>query len=166
MNLTNCWTAVKKELVQSDSADGLSESTAAPPSCEDEAHSKLEDLGITSELLQATTKNARVRSLSNRDCINGTYRIILHRLQKQSDPFERDDGSERTVTEDLAASWGRSMSVHGEPGERRNSFGKTASMSYGGTDAKPKRNARHPSQPRQTKAQLQHQHQTKVCTIL
>ena len=166
MNLTNCWTAVNKDLAHSEREDGASESTAALPSCEDEAHSKLEDLGITSELLQTTTRNASVRSLSNRDCINGTYRIILHRLQKQSDPFERDDGNERAVTEDLAASWGRSMSVHGEPGERRNSFGKTATVSYGGTDAKPKRNTRHASHSRKTNAQLQHQHQTKVCTIL
>ena len=81
-------------------------------------------------------RNSNNKVLSNRDSINGTYRIILHRLQKQSNPIERDDLYDKAVNEDMAAPWGRSMSVSGEPGERQNSFGKTISVSYGGTGCK------------------------------
>ena len=133
-------------------------------SFEYEAHSKLEDLGITSELLQKTTKNSANKFLSNRDSINGTYRIILHRLQKQSNPIERDDLYDKTNNEDLSTSWGRSMSVSGEPGGRRDSFGKPISVSYGGTSAKPKRNINNTHQHRSPN--INAQHPTKVCTIL
>lgn len=35
------------------------------------------------------------RSFSNHDGVNGTYRILLHRLQKQMNPLERDDSYDR-----------------------------------------------------------------------
>ncbi|UJR28940.1 hypothetical protein I4U23_010157 [Adineta vaga] len=163
LNLTNYWTSVNKDLTKNDSNDCLPRTS----SFENEAHSKLEDLGITSELLQKTTKNSNNKVLSNRDSINGTYRIILHRLQKQSNPIERDDLYDKAVNEDLSTSWGRSMSVSAEPGGRKNSFGKPISVSYGGTTVKTKRNLNRPQpqQHRATNSDVQH-HSTKVCTIL
>jgi hypothetical protein len=164
LNLTNFWTSVNKN----ETTDGTSDLLPATSSFENEAHSKLEDLGITSELLQTTTtaKNATNQVRSNRDSINGTYRIILHRLQKQSTPIERDDLYDKTVNEDLSTSWGRSMSVSGEPGGRRGSFGKPISVSYGGTSAKPKRNLNNTHQSRQQQQQNNAHQPTKVCTIL
>lgn len=157
LNLTHFWTSVDKTASPN--------SLASASSFESEAHSKLEDLGITSELLQNTTTNSsNTKILSNRDCINGTYRIILHRLQKQSNPMERDDLHEKIVNEDLSASWGRSMSVSGEPGGRRDSFGKPISMSYGGTTVKSKRAVSNPRQQRATN--FNNPSSTKVCTIL
>jgi hypothetical protein len=160
LNLTNFWTSVNKDL------SNTTDSSPTTSSFEYEAHSKLEDLGITSELLQTTTKNSNNKFLSNRDSINGTYRIILHRLQKQSNPIERDDLYEKTINEDLSTTWGRSMSVSAEAGERRDSFGKAISVSYGGTSAKskPKRNINNTHQQRANNINIQHP--TKVCTIL
>jgi hypothetical protein len=160
LNLTNFWTSVNKDLSKSDTPDSL----RITSSFELEAHSKLEDLGITNELLQHTAKNSNNKFLSNRDSINGTYRIILHRLQKQSNPVERDDLYEKTVNEDLSASWGRSMSVSGEPSGRRDSVGKPISVSYGGTSVKPKRNMNNTRQQRSN--DINTQQPTKVCTIL
>ena len=163
LNLTQFWTSVNKDLKKSDS---ISDSIRTTSSFEDEAHSQLEDLGITSELLQTTTNNS-TRSLTNRDSINGTYRIILHRLQKQSTAIERDDPLEKVSNEDLAASWGRSMSVHGDPSERNETIGKPTSMSYGGTTARPHRNSLRTHQSRKRNLELiQHHQQTKVCSIL
>lgn len=157
------WTSVHKDLKNSDS---ISDSIRTTSSVEDEAHSQLEDLGITSELLQTTTNNS-TRSLTNRDSINGTYRIILHRLQKQSTPVERDDPLEKVSNEDLAASWGRSMSVHIDPTERAEPIGKPTSMSYGGTTVRTHRNSLRTNQILKRNAQLvQHHQQTKVCSIL
>jgi hypothetical protein len=64
----------------------------------------------------------------------------------------------------LSASWGRSMSVSGEPSGRRDSFGKPVSVSYGGTSIKPKRNISNTRQPQSTN--INTQPATKVCTIL
>ena len=160
LNLTNFWTSVNKDLPKT----GVRDSLPSTSSFESEAHSKLEDLGITSELLQSTTKNSNNKFLSNRDSINGTYRIILHRLQKQSNPIERDELYEKAGTEDLSASWGRSMSVSGEPSGRRDSFGKAVSVSYGGTTTKSKRNRSDTRQPRSKNGNPQPA--TKVCVIL
>lgn len=155
---------MNKDLTKHESIDGIAASVPATSSFEHEAHSRLEDLGITSELLQSTVRNANTK-LSNRDSINGTYRIILHRLQKQSNPMERDDLHEKVVNEDLAASWGRSMSVSAEPGARRNSFGKPISVSYGGTTVKTKRNVNAARQSRPMNVDARQQ-STKVCAIL
>ncbi|CAF1607394.1 unnamed protein product [Adineta ricciae] len=168
LNLTNYWTSVNKDVTKTETTNGTTNNLPKTSSFEYEAHSKLEDLGITSELLQKTTKNSNNKFLSNRDSINGTYRIILHRLQKQSNPIERDDLYDKTVNEDLSASWGRSMSVSAEPGGgRRGSFGKPISVSYGGTTVKTKRNLNRAQQqqyrPTNNNAQQQ---STKVCTIL
>ena len=57
------------------------------------------------------------------------------------------------------------MSVSGEPGGRRGSFGKAISVSYGGTSAKPKGNLNKTHQSRQQE-QINAQQSTKVCTIL
>jgi hypothetical protein len=164
LNLTNYWTSVNKDLCKTETSNSTSDSLPTTSSFEYEAHSKLEDLGITSELLQTTTKNSNNKFLSNRDCINGTYRIILHRLQKQSNPIERDDLYDKSNNDDLSASWGRSMSVSGDPSGRRSSFGKAISVSYGGASAKPKRNATNTHQYRSPN--INAQHPTKVCTIL
>ncbi|CAF0778554.1 unnamed protein product [Rotaria sordida] len=162
LNLTNFWTSVNKDLSKNESTNNIHNPTPPTSSFESEAHSKLEDLGITSELLQTTTKNSNNKFLSNRDSINGTYRIILHRLQKQSNPIERDEFYGKTVNEDLSTSWGRSMSVIGEPGGRKDSFGKPSSVSYGGTGVKSKRNNTHKRQLTGINAQQS----TKVCMIL
>ncbi|CAF4705300.1 unnamed protein product, partial [Rotaria sp. Silwood1] len=164
LNLTNFWTSVNKDLSKNQSTNSTPDSIPPTSSFEYEAHSKLEDLGITSELLERTTKNSNNKFISNRDSINGTYRIILHRLQKQSNPIERDDLYGKTINEDLTTSWGRSMSVTGEPGGRRDSFAKPTSVSYGGTGTKSKRNINITRQ-RQT-TDIHAQHPTKVCTIL
>ncbi|CAF2930773.1 unnamed protein product [Rotaria sp. Silwood2] len=164
LNLTNFWTSVNKDLSKNESTNSISDSIPPTSSFEYEAHSKLEDLGITSELLQTTTKNSNNKFHSNRDSINGTYRIILHRLQKQSNPIERDDFYGKTINEDLSTSWGRSMSVTGEPGGRRDSFGKPSSVSYGGTGIKSKRTTN--STYQRQLADINAQHPTKVCVIL
>ena len=166
LNLTNYWTSVNKDLTET--TNGTTNNLPKTSSFEYEAHSKLEDLGITSELLQKTTKNSNNKFLSNRDSINGTYRIILHRLQKQSNPIERDDLYDKTVNEDLSASWGRSMSVSAEPGGgRRGSFGKPISVSYGGTTVKTKRNLNRAQQQQHRPTNNNtRQQSTKVCTIL
>jgi hypothetical protein len=85
------------------------------PSLEQRAHLRLEELGITSELFQITSEN----SDNNRDNINGTYRIIFHRLQKQSNPLERDDSYDKRIKEDLSSSWERSMSLNNDAGGRK-----------------------------------------------
>ncbi|CAF1414509.1 unnamed protein product [Rotaria magnacalcarata] len=166
LNLTNFWTSVNKDLSQSQSTNSTPDSIPSTSSFEHEAHSKLEDLGITSELLQTTTKDSNNKCLSNRDSINGTYRIILHRLQKQSNPIERDDFYGKTINEDLSTSWGRSMSVSGEPGGRRDSFGKANSVSCGGTSAKPKRSVNNTPKRQSTYINGHGQQPTKVCMIL
>jgi hypothetical protein len=71
---------------------------------------------------------------------------------------------EKAVNDDLSASWGRSMSVNGETGGRRDSFGKPISVSYGGTSVKPKRNINNTQQQRSKN--INTQQPTKVCTIL
>lgn len=165
INLTNFWTSVNKDLSKNESSVSRTDSVPSTSSFEYEAHSKLEDLGITSELLQTTTKNSNDKFVSNRDSINGTYRIILHRLQKQSNPMERDEFYGKTVNEDLSTSWGRSMSVSVEAaGGRRDSFGKPNSVSYGGTSAKSKRSVNNTSHNQS--ANVNGQHPTKVCLIL
>ncbi|CAF4856030.1 unnamed protein product, partial [Rotaria magnacalcarata] len=70
LNLTNFWTSVNKDLSQSQSTNSTPDSIPSTSSFEHEAHSKLEDLGITSELLQTTTKDSNNKCLSNRDSIN------------------------------------------------------------------------------------------------
>jgi uncharacterized protein len=160
-NLTNYWTSVHRDAKKSESTSDCLRSAS---SFEDEVQSKMEDLGITSELIQKR-RNGDHAALSNRDCINGTYRIILHRLQKQSNPIEREDLSEKTMNEDLAASWGRSMSVHGEPVGQVESSNKVISFSYGGTTTRTKRPSQRTTESRKTNPNSYHQ-QTKVCTIL
>jgi hypothetical protein len=94
----------------------LSKTKSAKTSLEYQAYSKLEELGITSEVLRAMDKNSN----NNRDNINGTYRIIFHRLQKQSNSLERNDSYDNRIKEDLSSSRGRSISFNGETGGRKN----------------------------------------------
>lgn len=80
-------------------------------SFEYEAHMRLEELGITSDLVRSR-RSSDDRQLSYRDNINGTYRIILHRLQKQSIALERDDLYEAALNEGAVTTRSRSMSVN------------------------------------------------------
>jgi hypothetical protein len=83
------------------------ENRSSKLSLEEQAHLKLQELGITPN------------SDNNRDDINGTYRIIFHRLQKQSNPLEHDDSYDKRMKEDFSSSWDRSISLNNETGERK-----------------------------------------------
>jgi hypothetical protein len=91
-----------------------SPSSSEISSFEYETHLRLKELGITPELLQTNDENSDNESLSNRDHINGTYRILLHRSQKQSNSLERDELYDKRKNEDIPPSWSRSMSLNGE----------------------------------------------------
>ncbi|CAF3834210.1 unnamed protein product [Adineta steineri] len=113
LNLSYDWIPLSKTKTQS--------SISARTSFEYETHSKLEELGITSDILKLIRpKDSDEKYLSNRDSINGTYRIILHRLQKQSNSLERDLVYDRGISEDVSAPRGRSMSVNIETNPRKN----------------------------------------------
>jgi hypothetical protein len=92
-------------------------------SLEDQAHLKLQELGITPEISQITN----TESDNNHDNINGTYRIIFHRLQKQSNSLERDDSYDKRMKEDFPSSWDRSISLSNEIGERKPKYYPTNS---------------------------------------
>ncbi|CAF3405449.1 unnamed protein product [Rotaria sp. Silwood1] len=96
-------------------------SALIPPklSIEYETYLRLKKLGITSEYLQAMNNNSDNENFSNHDNINGTYRILLHRLQKQSNALERDDVYEKKMNEDFSSSRHRMMSLYNETGEQR-----------------------------------------------
>jgi hypothetical protein len=103
LNLSRDWVSVNNTKALS--------TIQARSSFEYETYSKLEELGITPEVVQLTNKNSDDKFLSNRDNINGTYRIILHHLQKQSNSLERDDLHDKKGNENLSPARGRSMSV-------------------------------------------------------
>jgi serine/threonine-protein kinase NIM1 len=84
-------------------------------SLEYQAHVKLEELGITSELSQTMNIN----SDKIRNNINGTYRIILHRLQKQSTSLERDNSYDKNLKDDIYSSYNRSISLNSDTGGRK-----------------------------------------------
>ncbi|CAF2600447.1 unnamed protein product [Rotaria sp. Silwood2] len=88
-------------------------------SIEHETFLRLEKLGITSEHLQAMNKNIDDNNFSNRDNINGTYRIILHRLQKQLNALERDDMYEKKMNEDFSSSRHHMISSYSKTGEQK-----------------------------------------------
>ena len=129
-----------------------------------EAHLKLEDLGITTELLKETQKNSNNNILSNRDSINGIYRIILHRLQKQSNSIERDDSYGKTVNEDLWTSWPHSTSVSGEPNEQIKSLETLDCVAYERKTTKPKQTVNNTDQHRLRNKNAQQS--TRVCMIV
>ena len=95
LNLANFWTSSKRRSSESNSNELLAE-RRLNSSLEVAAHAKLKELGITPELVRKATLNTRDELLFNPDSINGTYRIIIHRLQKQSNPLERDETSENS----------------------------------------------------------------------
>jgi hypothetical protein len=131
INLTSCWTSINKSLNKKESTTRTPEPLSPTSSFEYAAHSRLEELGITSELLQAVNKNSDETFFSNRDSINGTYRIILHRLQKQSSQLERDDLYDATVNDEFASSRERSKSITDDSSRRKESFSRRASVSSG-----------------------------------
>ena len=71
----------------------------------------LEELGITTEQLRKANQSSGDKLLYNRDSINGTYRILLHRLQKQSSALERDEQYNRSMSEEPTRSTHRSHSI-------------------------------------------------------
>lgn len=81
---------------------------------------KLQELGITSDIFRELYGNAD----ENHDSINGTYRIIFHRLQKQSNALERDDTYEKRTKDEQRPSWIRSMSY--TPGVDTRKYSKNA----------------------------------------
>jgi hypothetical protein len=163
LNVTHCWTSVNNDLTTTANTSDSLRTTRS--SFEDEAHAKLQDLGITCESLQKTSNNGNSKGVSNGDRINGTYRIILHRLQKQSNPIECDDLSEKIINDELIASWTRSMSVHGESCQHDDPFDKPAGdLSHGNTSMKSRRQLEQTRSSRKSNG-ISQQH-TKVCTIL
>ncbi|CAF3583897.1 unnamed protein product [Rotaria socialis] len=86
---------------------------------ENEAYLRLKQLGITSEHLQAMSENSDENHLSNRDNINGTYRILLHRLQKQSTALERDPLYGKQSHEDFSSSGTQKISGSIDTGEQK-----------------------------------------------
>ena len=156
LDLTQFWTSFSQDPSMSESAAQTSPNHAPFKfSFEEEVHSRLEALGITSDLIRQTIRDSDDKLLSNRDSINGTYRVILHRLQKQSNPLERDDLLDRTNDEDLMSSWTRSISVGDKASERQASSMKRRSLSH-------EVSRRHP-QHDLSRSQV---HMAKVCTIL
>lgn len=81
-------------------------------SIEHQAHLKLRDLGIT-------PSNIHPHTDTNRDNINGTYRIIFHRLQKQSNKLEHDSTYDKRMKEDITHNWARSISHTTEYDQRK-----------------------------------------------
>ena len=75
-------------------------------SLEDQAHLKLQELGITPEIFQSIYGDANQKH----DHINGTYRIIFHRLQKQSNALEHDETYDKRMKTERPPSWIRSIS--------------------------------------------------------
>lgn len=63
----------------------------------------------------------------NHDRINGTYRIIFHRLQKQSNALERDDTYDKRMKDEQRPSWNRSVSY--TPGVDARKYSKNAHVS-------------------------------------
>lgn len=115
LNLTNFWTSTSKDPSSDDTAD---RPTTPQSPCEHQAHTKLEALGITTELLRKANQYSTDKLLYNRDSINGTYRILLHRFQKQSTALERDVQYERSISEQPTPSYHRSQSISGVSGTR------------------------------------------------
>ncbi|UJR20702.1 hypothetical protein I4U23_023823 [Adineta vaga] len=112
LNLSYDWIALSKTKTLS----AISPRT----SFEYEVHLRLEELGITSDIVKSRKNpDSDEKYLSTRDNINGTYRIILHRLQKQSTPLERDDLYGDGTFDDSTIPRGRSMSVNIENRERK-----------------------------------------------
>lgn len=96
------------------------DSTPPRASFEYQAQARLVELGITSEVLKSRKdSSSSEKSLSTRDNVNGTYRIILHRLQKQSTPLERDDLYKQVLNDESITPRGRSMSVNIENRTRK-----------------------------------------------
>ncbi|CAF1428293.1 unnamed protein product [Adineta ricciae] len=94
--------------------------TPSRESFEYEAQTRLAELGITSDVLKSRKdSSSSEKALSTRDNINGTYRIILHRLQKQSTPLERDDLYEQVLNDESTTPRARSMSVNIENRARK-----------------------------------------------
>ena len=85
---------------------------------EKETYSRLKKLGITSEVLQVINNNSDDKHLSIRDNINGTYRILLHRLQKQSSVLERDDSFDERFNENFSLP-NNLLSFHHETNEQQ-----------------------------------------------
>ncbi|CAF2033569.1 unnamed protein product [Rotaria magnacalcarata] len=77
---------------------------------ENEAYLRLKQLGITYEHLQAMSETSAENHLSHRDNINGTYKILLHRLQKQSTALERDPLYGKQSHEDFSSSGNHKIS--------------------------------------------------------
>ena len=82
LNIDDIWT--------SPNGNNLSSSTSQSSSLEGAVYLRLENLGITREILQTITENPDKKHRLNYDHINGTYRILLHRLQKQKHQLEDD----------------------------------------------------------------------------
>ncbi|CAF1561954.1 unnamed protein product, partial [Didymodactylos carnosus] len=103
INLANVWATntIPKDMSLMAQTAIIPSDLPPQSSFEYEAHSILEEMGISSNVFRATENNV----LTNRDSVNGTYRIILHRLQRQSNQFEREDNNDRLLNEDLSSSY-------------------------------------------------------------
>ncbi|CAF0855260.1 unnamed protein product [Rotaria sordida] len=111
MNINNYYT--------SSNVTKISTSIPTKSSIEYETYLRLQKLGITSEYLQVMNKNSDDKNFSNFDMINGTYRILLHRLQKQSNVLERDDMYAEKFNEDFPSLQNHMMTSYRRTGERK-----------------------------------------------
>ena len=126
--MTNVWTCQTEDSTQSNSR---LKTPTKHSTLELEAHQRLKDLGITNEVLEKAAKYSRDKLLSNANSINGTFRLIFHRLQKQSNPFERDDQFLlKNLDDESPPSYNRVKSMNDVVVQRKDQQGKRRRASY------------------------------------
>ncbi|CAF1195841.1 unnamed protein product [Didymodactylos carnosus] len=145
LNLSNVWTTNQKRMNLTAQNTTIPRELQHQSAFEYEAHSQLEEMGISSNVFRTMENNV----MTNRDSVNGTYRIILHRLQKLSSHLECQE--DRLLSEDLSSS---SMNVNGR-NSTSNNRSTTRRVSTAGSGR------RTSSAKRRTQYK-----NTKVCTVL
>jgi hypothetical protein len=88
LHLSHFWTSTEQVTHETHSRQDV------PSTCslyESQVRAELAELGVTTQILERANQYARENLLLNRDSINGTYRILLHRLQKQSSSLEANE---------------------------------------------------------------------------
>lgn len=73
---------------------------------------QLKQLGITFEHWHAMHKRSDENAYSIRNNVNGTYRILLHRLQKQSNALERDLSYDKSIHDNIRSTENHKISPH------------------------------------------------------
>lgn len=139
LNLTNFWTCPERDSGSSKSSLDSSTSSSSGSSFECAAQERVKELGITSDVLEKAEKYSRDKLLWNHDSINGTYRLVLHRLQKQASAMEHDDQYNRSLDEEFSPSLDRFHSVNENGTHRKKISVDRRRASHDGTTRRPSR---------------------------